>query len=315
MPPRESLRPVTNADVDEFVRIRASRGERSARLGSRAPIVEADISWFDPPAPRSRRRHPVADADDWGGGAWVVEPHERRPVHEREAEAFHDWEAEPVHPRGVERAQWEAEAVHWDAEAVHDWEVEPVHRREVEAIHDWEAEDLLADASGPGGSEPWSGSEPSSADSGPSSADSEHLPGDSEPLPYHGAPELAAPDFGLIVDGAAIGVSRIDRAVTDVSPISPTPTDVAPVSPAASETLSGDPPSAPGERRTVVITGRGAEGRLPRGRGWEASLPLHERSSFRPDRLALWAVLLGVLLLLVAATSSHAAILASHHIP
>jgi hypothetical protein len=30
--------------------------------------------------------------------------------------------------------------------------------------------------------------------------------------------------------------------------------------------------------------------------------------SSRPDRIALWAVLLGILLVLVAATSSHAAV-------
>jgi hypothetical protein len=41
----------------------------------------------------------------------------------------------------------------------------------------------------------------------------------------------------------------------------------------------------------------------------------HERAGFQPDRVAMWAVLLGVLLVLVAATSSHAATLSStvHH--
>jgi hypothetical protein len=34
----------------------------------------------------------------------------------------------------------------------------------------------------------------------------------------------------------------------------------------------------------------------------------HEREGFRPDRAGLWAVLLGIVVLLVAATSSHAAI-------
>ncbi|HET6870107.1 MAG TPA: hypothetical protein VFH80_29610 [Solirubrobacteraceae bacterium] len=53
-----------------------------------------------------------------------------------------------------------------------------------------------------------------------------------------------------------------------------------------------------------------------RGRGTERGLPVvrptlrrHERPGFRPDRAALWAVMLGVLLILVAATSAHAAIL------
>ncbi len=65
-------------------------------------------------------------------------------------------------------------------------------------------------------------------------------------------------------------------------------------------------------RRTVTITGRGAERYRPtRPRRQQA---LHERSGFRPDRAAMWAVLLGVLLILVAATSSHAAQPAIHAI-
>jgi hypothetical protein len=60
-------------------------------------------------------------------------------------------------------------------------------------------------------------------------------------------------------------------------------------------------------RRTVHITGRGAERNLPVTR---PTLRRHEREGFRPDRAAMWAVLLGLLLILVAATSAHAAVLA-----
>jgi hypothetical protein len=67
------------------------------------------------------------------------------------------------------------------------------------------------------------------------------------------------------------------------------------------------------ERRTVVITGRGAE-RTPVARpGATRSrppVPRYERAGFRPDRVAMWAVLLGLVLVLIAATSSHAAVLA-----
>ena len=54
-----------------------------------------------------------------------------------------------------------------------------------------------------------------------------------------------------------------------------------------------------------------------RGRGAERNLPLpdparrrparraYERTGFRPDRVAMWAVLLGVLLVLVAVLSAH----------
>jgi hypothetical protein len=75
------------------------------------------------------------------------------------------------------------------------------------------------------------------------------------------------------------------------------------------------PPAPTGERRTVTIRGRGTE----RDLAWTAgqtrrrpSRPVHERPGFRPDRAAMWAVLLGLLLVLVAATSSHAAMCAPH---
>jgi hypothetical protein len=60
----------------------------------------------------------------------------------------------------------------------------------------------------------------------------------------------------------------------------------------------------------VTIRGRGAERELafPTSRARRPATPRHERPGFRPDRMAMWAVLLGVLLVLVAATSSHAAV-------
>ena len=65
-------------------------------------------------------------------------------------------------------------------------------------------------------------------------------------------------------------------------------------------------------RRTVHITGRGAERNLPVTR---PTLRRHEREGFKPDRAAMWAVLLGVLLILVAATSAHAAVLVAPAAP
>jgi hypothetical protein len=62
-------------------------------------------------------------------------------------------------------------------------------------------------------------------------------------------------------------------------------------------------------RRTIVITGHGADHHpAPRTRR-ESSLRIHERSGFRPERMALWAFLLGLALVLGATTSSHAAVL------
>jgi hypothetical protein len=54
-------------------------------------------------------------------------------------------------------------------------------------------------------------------------------------------------------------------------------------------------------RRTITITGRGPD---PRRR----TVRPHERSGFRPDRAGLWAVLLGLLLILIAVSSAHAAV-------
>jgi hypothetical protein len=42
-------------------------------------------------------------------------------------------------------------------------------------------------------------------------------------------------------------------------------------------------------------------------------LKRHERAGFRPDRVAMWAVFLGVLLMLGAAASSHAAVATATH--
>ena len=60
-------------------------------------------------------------------------------------------------------------------------------------------------------------------------------------------------------------------------------------------------PRAENGRRTVQITGRGAERNLPVAR---PTLRRHERAGFKPDRTAMWAVLLGLLLIVVAATSA-----------
>jgi hypothetical protein len=67
-------------------------------------------------------------------------------------------------------------------------------------------------------------------------------------------------------------------------------------------------------RRTVKITGYGSQRNLiyssrsgePRRRPPERP---YERAGFKPDRVAMWAVLLSLLLVLVAAMSAHAATL------
>ncbi len=69
---------------------------------------------------------------------------------------------------------------------------------------------------------------------------------------------------------------------------------------------------ATADRRTVTIRGHGsdrpsavAHSRAARRRPERR----HERSGFRPDRAAMWAVLLGLMLIVAAATSAHADVL------
>jgi hypothetical protein len=68
-----------------------------------------------------------------------------------------------------------------------------------------------------------------------------------------------------------------------------------------------------GERRTVAIRGQVADRpRPPVGQGAARRRPprtVHQRAGSNPDRIAMWAVLLGVILVLAAATSSHAAVI------
>src|SRR6202020_1087033 len=75
---------------------------------------------------------------------------------------------------------------------------------------------------------------------------------------------------------------------------------------------SGQRPSTPTPmRRTVTIRGQVADPRSPRMIEIDRRRPPRrprERAMNRPDRVALWAVLLCLLLLVVAATSAHAAV-------
>jgi hypothetical protein len=72
-------------------------------------------------------------------------------------------------------------------------------------------------------------------------------------------------------------------------------------------------------RYTVTITGHGVEGyqsrngTRPSAAARHTQLKRYDRPGFRPDRVAMWAVLLGVMLMLGAAASSHAAVLVAHH--
>ena len=114
--------------------------------------------------------------------------------------------------------------------------------------------------------------------------------------------------------GAASAPVRVRVAPEDSTPPSPAPRARAWDESFAEWPQPADAPARP----TVTITGHGSEGYASR-HGTSPSmaqrhrkLPRHERAGFRPDRAAMWAVLLGVILMLAAATSSHAATLATH---
>jgi hypothetical protein len=72
------------------------------------------------------------------------------------------------------------------------------------------------------------------------------------------------------------------------------------------------PPPPAGTRRTVQIKGRPSESRMPsraqRHRGRTAS----DRIGARPDRIALWAVALGAILILLAAMTSSSQAAVTH---
>ena len=81
---------------------------------------------------------------------------------------------------------------------------------------------------------------------------------------------------------------------------------------AADDPFATPPPPA-GTRRTVQIKGRPTESRMPsmaqRHRGRTAS----DRVGTRPDRIALWAVALGAILILLAAMTSSSQAAVAHH--
>ncbi len=64
------------------------------------------------------------------------------------------------------------------------------------------------------------------------------------------------------------------------------------------EDLLEDPPT----RRTIVIRGQVADPHAPARR---RPANVQRRALANPDRYAMWAVLLGMLLVIVAATSAH----------
>ena len=143
------------------------------------------------------------------------------------------------------------------------------------------------------------------------------------PAPREDSPADGRGHAGRATGGAttATGVkaTRTATAATTRAASALTDTPAAASKTRDAATASADAPPAltrPPARRTVQITGRTvAAPPLPRLVEVERRRPARrpvERVGPRPDRIALWAVLLGFFLILVAATSSHAATHPAH---
>jgi hypothetical protein len=129
---------------------------------------------------------------------------------------------------------------------------------------------------------------------------------DDEPAAAASAPEApeerARPDVprGRRDDGRrTIVIGRPEDVPSEIAAIAADrdiPDDPPPPEPEAREAAP-----APGERRTIRIGGR-PEGSLEATRAQRRRPPrtAHERVGHRPDRLAAWAVALGLLLILIA---------------
>jgi hypothetical protein len=131
--------------------------------------------------------------------------------------------------------------------------------------------------------------------------------------PLHGVFVPTAPHAPL---SEAVATSRTIELTTsddlvDATPAADMAHELAHLS-AADDPFATPPPPA-GTRRTVQIKGRPTESRMPsmaqRHRGRTAS----DRIGARPDRIALWAVALGAILILLAAMTSSSQAAVAHH--
>jgi hypothetical protein len=105
-------------------------------------------------------------------------------------------------------------------------------------------------------------------------------------------------------------VAAATGVIADEAPAAPRPVADDPPAAVPSPALVGvgaGRAAATPARRTVKIQGRGAERNLPLPDSSRRRPPrrAYERTGFRPDRLAMWAVMLGFVLVLIAILSAH----------
>ena len=119
-----------------------------------------------------------------------------------------------------------------------------------------------------------------------------------EPIPGDDAPRGGAKD-----DRRTIVIGRAEDVPSEIAALT-ADRDLGKEEPSAGEPAREPLPTAPGERRTIRIAGR-PEGSLEAARfhrehGRRAPRTAHQRIGARPDRLAMWAFALGMLLILIA---------------
>jgi hypothetical protein len=135
----------------------------------------------------------------------------------------------------------------------------------------------------------------------------------------HDGPGAGHPMHGVFVpadaaDDAPTG-RTIELTMADDVVVAEAPAEVAHelAHLSAADDPFASPPPPPGSRRTVRIKGRPTDVRMPsmaqRHRGRTAT----DRVGARPDRIALWAVALGAILILLAAMTSSSQAAVPHH--
>lgn len=100
----------------------------------------------------------------------------------------------------------------------------------------------------------------------------------------------------------------VSRSPVTERPRDQGPATLTPVPSSPAQAAARPPTGGVAGRRTITIQGRGAERNLPmppRAARQRQKRRAYERAYFKPDRVAMWAVLLGLLLVLVAAMSGH----------
>jgi hypothetical protein len=93
------------------------------------------------------------------------------------------------------------------------------------------------------------------------------------------------------------------EGASQLRPVQRTSAQGAPQVRPAQRTPAGGVPG----RQTITIRGQGAERYVPRSSRSRRPERRYERTGFRPDRAAMWAFVLGLLLIAAAAASAHAA--------